>query len=91
MFKFNIAESKTKAAAFAALLVSLVATSFLGTTATDYVNALPDVLEAPAYSLIAAALVYVAGFRKANTGALAPSTIDAAERYLRSKGYIVTR
>jgi hypothetical protein len=78
--KVNVTEVKVKASAIAALVVSLVGTTILGTTVTDYVPALPDLLEAPAYSVIAAAMVWLAGFRARNVaGKLAPSTVQAVE------------
>lgn len=81
MPKANVTELKVKGAALAALLVSLAGTSFLAVTATDYVHALPDLLEAPAYSLIASGLVWLTGFRTRNVaGKLAPSTVAAVER-----------
>jgi len=84
--KVPVTELKVKASALAALVVSLAATTLLGTTVTDYVPQLPDVLEAPAYSLIAAAIVWLAGFRTKNVeGKLSPSTIAAAEAEVRKR------
>jgi hypothetical protein len=81
--KVNYVEAKVKAAALATFIVSLLATSFLATTATDYVHALPDVFEAPAYSFLAAAATWIAGYSKKSTdGKLAPSTLEAAQAWI---------
>lgn len=84
--KVNVTELKVKASAFAALAVSLIGTTILGTTVTDYVPQLPDLIEAPAYSAIAAAIVWLAGFRTRNVaGKLSPSTIEAVEAEVRRR------
>lgn len=76
-----IVELKVKAAAWAALLLTLAGETVLASTVTDFVPALPDVLEVPAYSLIASAVVWLAGFRTRNVeGRLAPSTVEAAQK-----------
>lgn len=68
-----------------ALVVGLVGQGTLAGTVTDYVPSLPDFIEVPAYSLIATALVWLAGFVKKNTGSLAPSTVEAVESELRRR------
>lgn len=84
--KATVTEVKVQAAALAALAVSLLGTSILGSTVTDYVPQLPDLLEAPAYSLIASGVVWLAGFRTRNVaGKLSPSTQAAAEEWLRKQ------
>jgi len=86
MPKVNVTELKVKAAAIAALVVSLTGTTLLGSTVTDYVPSLPDLLEAPAYSLIASGVVWLAGFRTRNVaGKLAPSTEAAIEAEVRER------
>jgi hypothetical protein len=76
-----IVELKVKAAAWAALLLTLAGESLLAGTVTDFVPSLPDWVEVPAYSLITAATVFLAGFRTRNvTGRLSPSTVEAAEK-----------
>jgi hypothetical protein len=81
-------EAKVKASALGTFLIALVGTSWLGTTATDYVHALPDALEAPAYSLIAAGVSFLFGWSKKNTGGLSPSTFETVEAYLRRRGIL---
>ena len=79
-------ELKVKAAAYATFALALAATAFLGTTATDYVHALPDWLEVPAYSLLLSAGTWVAGYSKKNQpNDLSPSTIDAARVWLEKR------
>ena len=86
MPKVNVTELKVKAAALTALAVSVLGTSFLAGTVTDFVPALPDLLEVPAYSLIASGLVWLAGFKTKNVdGKLAPSTIEAVRRELNKR------
>ncbi len=82
----NVTEAKVKSAAFAVLIVAVIGQGVLAGTVTDYVPSLPDVLEVPAYSLIASAVAWVAGFVKRNvSGKLAPSTIEAVEVELRKR------
>lgn len=79
-------EIKVKAASYATFAFLLVAQTFLATTATDYVSALPDWLEVPAYSLLGTAVTYVAGYAaRSKLNNLSPSTIDAAKRYLEQR------
>lgn len=80
----SVTEVKVKAGALAALAASVIGTSLLAGTVTDFVPNLPDALEVAAYSLINAGIVWLAGFRaRSVAGKLAPSTIEAAERELR--------
>lgn len=81
--KVNVTELKVKAAALAALAVSVIGGSLLAGTATDFVETLPDWAEVAGFSLIQAGLVWLAGWKTRNvTGKLAQSTIDAAEKEL---------
>lgn len=80
----SVTEVKVKAGALAALAASVIGTSLLAGTVTDFVPSLPDAMEVAAYSLINAGIVWLAGFRaRSVAGKLAPSTIEAAERELR--------
>lgn len=76
----NATEVKVKAAAVAALAVSLAGTALL----TNFdVAILPDWAEVIGYSLVNAGLVWLAGFRTRNVaGKLSPSTIEAVEAEL---------
>lgn len=68
-------ELKVKAASWAAFIVAGVGLSVLGAVSTDFVPALPDLLEAPAYALIASAVVWLTGYQTRNRPeSLAPST-----------------
>ena len=79
-------EIKVKAASYATFAASLVALAFLGTTATDYVSALPDWLEVPAYSLLGSLVTFVSGYyTKSRPEALSESTIIAAQKWLRDR------
>ncbi len=79
-------ELKVKAATWATYFTSLAASVFLATTATDYVHALPDWLEAPVYPLLLAAGTWVAGYRtRSRPGNLSESTLTAAEAWLRDR------
>lgn len=85
--KKSITEAKVKAGALMALAVGLIGQGLLAGTVTDYVPALPDFVEVPAYSLIASALVWIAGFvRSSVAGKLAPSTVAAVEAELHNRG-----
>lgn len=77
-------ELKVKAASWATFLATLAAGTFLATTATDYVHALPDWLEVPAYALLTAAVTFVAGYQTRNKPTdLSASTISAVQQWLR--------
>lgn len=79
-------EWKVKAAAYATFALSLAATAFLSTTATDFVHALPDWVEVPAYSLLLAAGTWLAGFSARTRPAdLSPSTIEAVQAWLKAR------
>ena len=79
-------EIKVKAASYATFAVALVALTFLGATATDYVHALPDWLEVPAYSLLGTLVTFVSGYYTRNKpNALSESTILAVQEWLRDK------
>lgn len=79
-------ELKVKAATYTTFVLSLAATAFLGTTATDYVHALPDWLEVPAYSILLSAGTWVAGYvRRSAPDDLSPSTIDAVRVWLEKR------
>jgi hypothetical protein len=76
-------ELKVKAASYATFAASLVVLTFLSTTATDYVKALPDALENVGLALILTASTFVGGYFRSNRPAnLAQSTIDAAAVWL---------
>ena len=79
-------EWKVKAAAAATYLAGLAASVFLATTATDYVKALPDALEAIVYPALLAAITLVSG-RMARTkpDQLSPSTVEAVTKWLRNR------
>lgn len=78
-------EIKVKAASYATFAVALVALTFLGTTATDYVHSLPDWLEVPAYSLLGTAVTWASGYYTRNKPeALSESTIRAAQEWLKA-------
>jgi hypothetical protein len=81
-------EAKVKAASLAAFVLGLIVNGFLAGTATDFVHDLPDWLEVAGLGAIQGAGVFVAGWVKANTGALSPSTYEKVEAYLRSKGVL---
>ncbi len=79
-------EIKVKAASYATFAASLVALAFLGTTATDYVSALPDWLEVPAYSILGTAVTFVSGYyTRSKPTALSESTIIAVQKWLRER------
>lgn len=79
-------EWKVKAAAYATFALSLAATAFLSTTATDFVHTWPDWAEVPAYSLLLAAGTWVAGFSARSRPAdLSPSTIEAVQTWLKTR------
>jgi hypothetical protein len=79
----NKTEIKVKAASYATFAMTLVGLAFLGTTATDFVHALPDWLEVPAYSLLTTAVTFVSGYStKSKPTALSESTIAAAQVWL---------
>lgn len=79
-------EWKVKAATLGTYLVTLAATIFLSTTATDFVHALPDWLESIVYPALVAVVTLLSG-RAARTrpDALSPSTIEAVEKWLRER------
>lgn len=82
----SVTEVKVKAGALAALAVSVIGTSVLAGTVTDFVPNLPDVLEVAAYSLINAGLVWLVGFRaRSVAGKLSPSTQAALETELQRR------
>ncbi len=77
-------ELKVKAATYATFALSLAASTFLATTATDYVHALPDWLEAPGYPLILSAGTWMAGYMKrTKPDNLSASTVTAVQDWLR--------
>lgn len=79
-------ELKVKAAAYATFAATAVLLSFLGTTATDYVHALPDWLEVPAYSLLLSAITFVSGYAtKSKPDSLSASSLAAAQEWLNKK------
>jgi len=76
-------EIKVKAASYATFFMALAGLTFLGTTATDYVHALPDWIEVPAYSLLTTAVTFVSGYyTRSKPSALSDSTIEAARKWL---------
>lgn len=79
-------ELKVKAASYATFALSLVALAFLGTTATDYVHALPDWAEVPSYSLLGSLVTFVSGYYTRNKPEhLSESTIIAVQNWLRGR------
>lgn len=79
-------EWKVKAATIATYLAGVAASVFLSTTVTDYVQALPDVVETIVYPALLAAITLVAG-RQAKTkpDALSDSTVAAVEAWLKQR------
>ena len=74
-------ETKTKMASLAAFIVSTIGLSWLASVDTDMINSLPDWLEAPAYGLVAAAVVYLTAFNtKHKPGKLSLSALRAAAK-----------
>jgi hypothetical protein len=79
-------EVKVKAATWGAFALTLVGMVALSTTVTDFVPALPDWLEAPAYSLITALGTWLAGYNTKNKPeSLSPSTVEAIKEWLRQR------
>jgi hypothetical protein len=83
--KFNLAEAKVKATALVSGLAVAALMAWLGSTGSDLiVKQLPDGLEVPALGVLAYVLTFLAGYKTRSTeGKLAPSTLDAAEAWLR--------
>lgn len=79
-------EWKVKAAALGTYAAALAGSIFLSTTATDYVQALPDWAENIVYPALVAGVSLLAG-RAASTKPdyLSPSTISAVETWLRAR------
>lgn len=72
-------ERKTKLASFAAFVVSLLGLTLLSSVDTDLIKSLPDWLETPAYSAVAAAVVFLTAFNtKHRPGQLSLSALRAA-------------
>ncbi|HEU4754014.1 MAG TPA: hypothetical protein VFU47_12970 [Armatimonadota bacterium] len=79
-------ERKTKASALAAFVVALVGLSVLSSSSTDMIAALPDWLEAPAYSLVSAAIVWLSGYVTSHApDRLSRSAVEAAQRVYTGK------
>lgn len=79
-------EWKVKAAAYGTFFAALAGSVVLSTTATDYVEALPDWLESIVYPAVLAAATMLSG-RAARTRPeeLSPSTVEAVEKWLRGR------
>lgn len=78
-------ELKVKAATWATFLLALAGTTLLSTTATDYVPALPDWLEAPAYALLLSAGTLLGGYlKRSRPENLSDSTISAVQKWMAS-------
>lgn len=79
-------EWKVRASVLVTWLVTLAASIFLSSTATDYVHALPDWLENIVYPALVAASTLLAG-RAASSKPdyLAPSTVAAVEAWLKRR------
>lgn len=76
-------ELKVRAATWATFLLSLAASVFLATTATDYVHTLPGLLQATLTPVLLAAGTWVAGYRTRTRPAnLSDSTIAAVREWL---------
>jgi hypothetical protein len=76
-------ELKVKAASYATFFASLAVFVFLSTTATDYVQALPDAVESVGLAALVTATTFVSGYmRKSRPAALAQSTVTAASEWL---------
>lgn len=76
-------ELKVWASTWTTFLLSLAASAFLATTATDYVHALPDWLESILYPALLAAGTWVAGYtKKSRPTNLGDSTIDAVRIWM---------
>ena len=79
-------EWKVKAASIATYVAGLGASIFLATTVTDYVEALPDALEAIVYPALLAAITLVTGrTAKTKPEQLSPSTVEAVSEWMRSR------
>ncbi len=77
-------ELKVKAATWAAFLTSLAGLTLLGTTATDFIDALPDWAEVAVYSLLSPVVTWLAGYNARNRPEqLSDSTISAIEGWMR--------
>lgn len=89
----RIVEAKTKAAGFASYAAALVMLTWLGTQSTDFVHALPDWLEAPAYALVPALSALLAGYVKSHApGKMSGSAVravseGAAQERMKARGY----
>jgi len=78
-------ELKVKAATWVTFLFALAGTTLLSTTATDYVPALSDWLEAPAYALLLATGTLLGGYlKRSRPENLSDSTISAVQKWLDS-------
>ncbi len=79
-------ERKVKLASIATFVVALVGTVALESTVTDMVPALPDWLEAPAYSLILALVTWGTGYQTRNRPeSISQSSVDAVKAWLRKR------
>ena len=79
-------EWKVKAATYGTFFAGLAGSVVLSTTATDYVEALPDWLESIVYPAILAAATRLSGWAaRTRPEELSQSTVDAVERWLRGR------
>lgn len=76
-------ELKVKAATWASFLASLTGLTLLSTTATDFIDALPDWAEVAAYSLLSPVVTWLAGYNTQNRPEqLSDSTIGSIRRWM---------
>jgi hypothetical protein len=76
-------ELKVWASTWATFLLSLAASGFLATTATDYVRTLPGLLQATLAPFLLAAGTWVAGYvKRSRPTNLSDSTIDAVRVWM---------
>jgi hypothetical protein len=76
-------EIKVRVAAVATFVATLVGTTLLQTSATDWVKDLPAWLQVPAASLILAGITWLSGRQaKSKPDYLSPSTIEAAKAWI---------
>lgn len=74
-------EWKTKVQAWATFILATAGLSWIGTESSDYVHALPDALEVPAYAALAALAGLLAGYvAKHKPGQMSESALTALRK-----------
>lgn len=77
-------ELKVKAGALGSYVAAAAGMVILGSTVTDFIHSLPDVVETVLYPIVPAAASLLAGYLRSNKpDYLSQSTIDAASAWLR--------